>query len=423
MNVRSPNILYKKMGAQRATAHFDGDGIHFYFKYRFASLRWNSLIFLKILNSTKVLKNIFLLEFFFRLFCIGVVLASVLNVVVAFALQFHPFTDFIVMALQVIQGLALNEKTKINKYLTTVPWKTILLSPPVWAIVICNFCRSWTFFLLLGNQLTYMKDVLHIDIKHSGLISALPQLLMTCVVLISGQLADWLRSTGKMNTGPVRKMFNTMGFGGEALFLAFLAFIHDPTLAVVCLVIAATLSGMSIAGFNVNHFDIAPRYASILMGFSNGFGALAGMGGIITQNLTAENPGGWKYCFLLAMGVDIFGIIFYILFAKGEVQEWAQEPEPEETLGDFQSHAMRNTTKQMRESPYPTAQRWCGICPLGERPIFCRELLEETAKWTTLGNLCNYILKMLHNFHNLCLYLHSVKLFRETYIYKIDYVF
>lgn len=36
-----------------------------------------------------------------------------------------------------------------------------------------------------------------------------------------------------------------------------------------------TLSSES--GFNVNHLDIAPRYASILMGISNGVGTLSGM--------------------------------------------------------------------------------------------------------------------------------------------------
>jgi len=30
-------------------------------------------------------------------------------------------------------------------------------------------------------------------------------------------------------------------------------------------------------GFNVNHLDIAPRYASILMGMSNGIGTVAGL--------------------------------------------------------------------------------------------------------------------------------------------------
>uniref|UniRef100_A0A914RIA4 Uncharacterized protein n=1 Tax=Parascaris equorum TaxID=6256 RepID=A0A914RIA4_PAREQ len=94
--------------------------------------------------------------------------------------------------------------------LTTIPWKLIFLSLPVWAIVICNFCRSWTFFLLLGNQLTYMSDVLHLEIHSGGLIGSLPHILMSIVVLSSGQIADHLRSTGKMSTTAVRKLFNSL---------------------------------------------------------------------------------------------------------------------------------------------------------------------------------------------------------------------
>lgn len=37
------------------------------------------------------------------------------------------------------------------------------------------------------------------------------------------------------------------------------------------------LTFSSESGFNVNHLDIAPRYASILMGISNGVGTLSGM--------------------------------------------------------------------------------------------------------------------------------------------------
>ncbi len=40
-------------------------------------------------------------------------------------------------------------------------------------------------------------------------------------------------------------------------------------------------------GFNVNHLDIAPRYASILMGISNGVGTLSGMFcPIVVESLT-----------------------------------------------------------------------------------------------------------------------------------------
>ncbi len=48
------------------------------------------------------------------------------------------------------------------------------------------------------------------------------------------------------------------------------------------------LIDVCFTGFNVNHLDIAPRYASILMGISNGFGTLAGMLCPIVVNLMTK---------------------------------------------------------------------------------------------------------------------------------------
>ena len=46
---------------------------------------------------------------------------------------------------------------------------------------------------------------------------------------------------------------------------------------VMALIIAVGASGFAISGFNVNHLDIAPRYASILMGITNSCGTLSGI--------------------------------------------------------------------------------------------------------------------------------------------------
>lgn len=72
-----------------------------------------------------------------------------------------------------------------------------------------------------------------------------------------------------------RKLFNCGGFGMEGLCFLFVA--HSKTVggAMLALTIGVTLSGFAISGYNVNHLDIAPRYASILMGISNGIGTLA----------------------------------------------------------------------------------------------------------------------------------------------------
>uniref|UniRef100_A0A0K0F7P0 Vesicular glutamate transporter (inferred by orthology to a D. melanogaster protein) n=1 Tax=Strongyloides venezuelensis TaxID=75913 RepID=A0A0K0F7P0_STRVS len=219
--------------------------------------------------------------------------------------------------------------------LTTVPWKEIFLSGPNWAITISNFCRGWVFFLLIGNQLTYMKDVLKMDIHNGGLFAALPQLSLSIVVLFGGQASDYLRSTGKMSTTAVRKLFNTIGFCCEASLLCMLAFVKNPVIAIIILTLSCGLSGFTLSGFNVNHFDIAPRYAPILMGISNGVGALAGLGNIVTEHLTAHDPAGWKECFLVAMGIDLFAAVTFLIFGSGELQDWAKEEEPTQTMSEI----------------------------------------------------------------------------------------
>lgn len=51
----------------------------------------------------------------------------------------------------------------------------------------------------------------------------------------------------------------------------------DVDMSLYILIHPCILNLLLLKGFNVNHLDIAPRYASILMGISNGVGTLSGM--------------------------------------------------------------------------------------------------------------------------------------------------
>ncbi|KAI6240120.1 putative vesicular glutamate transporter eat-4 [Aphelenchoides fujianensis] len=180
---------------------------------------------------------------------------------------------------------------------TTIPWKAILTSKPVYAII---------------NQLTYMRDVLGMKINDSGVPAALPHAVMGIVVVAGGQLADNLRSSGRMSTTLVRKVFNCGGFGGEAFFMLFVAYTRSERVALI----RWFSPGFAISGFNVNHLDIAPRYAAILMGFSNGIGTLAGLTcPFVTEILTAKGPHGWVTVFLLASLIHFTGVTFYAIYA------------------------------------------------------------------------------------------------------------
>ncbi|XP_043090940.1 solute carrier family 17 member 7a isoform X2 [Puntigrus tetrazona] len=193
------------------------------------------------------------------------------------------------------------------------PWRHFFTSMPVYAIIVANFCRSWTFYLLLISQPAYFEEVFGFEISKVGLVSALPHLVMTIIVPIGGQLADYLRTHNIMTTTNVRKLMNC-------------------------------------GGFNVNHLDIAPRYASILMGISNGVGTLSGMVcplivGAMTKHKTREE---WQYVFLIASLVHYGGVIFYGIFASGEKQPWADaENTSEEKCGILGEDELANETEEL----------------------------------------------------------------------------
>ncbi|KAB0398886.1 hypothetical protein E2I00_007753, partial [Balaenoptera physalus] len=221
------------------------------------------------------------------------------------------------------EGANLVSLSKFN-----TPWKRFFTSLPVYAIIVANFCRSWTFYLLLISQPAYFEEVFGFAISKVGLLSAVPHMVMTIIVPIGGQLADYLRSRKILTTTAVRKIMNCGGFGMEATLLLVVGFSHTKGVAISFLVLAVGFSGFAISGFNVNHLDIAPRYASILMGISNGVGTLSGMVcplivGAMTKHKTREE---WQNVFLIAALVHYSGVIFYGVFASGEKQEWA-DPE------------------------------------------------------------------------------------------------
>ena len=48
--------------------------------------------------------------------------------------------------------------------LFSTPWKEILHSPAVYAIIVANFARSWCFYLLVLYQARYYQDSFPMDV-------------------------------------------------------------------------------------------------------------------------------------------------------------------------------------------------------------------------------------------------------------------
>ncbi|XP_055373403.1 sialin-like [Condylostylus longicornis] len=209
------------------------------------------------------------------------------------------------------------------------PWKAIFTSPAVWAIVVAQFAELWGFYTMLTQLPSFLKDTLNFNLDKTGFLSAVPYLTMGLLLGVSGYLADWTQIKGYLTTTQVRKYFNCAAFLAQTVFMTLAAYLLDPVWTVLCITIAVGLGAFAWSGFAVNHLDIAPQYASILMGISNTFGTIPGIispliTGYIVQNQSAEE---WKIVFYISASVYIIGTIIYWFFARGELQEWAKKPE------------------------------------------------------------------------------------------------
>jgi MFS family permease len=153
----------------------------------------------------------------------------------------------------------------------------ISTSPAAWAITVSHFCSDWGFFTLLTSLPTFLSDVLEFNIKDDGMLSALPFAVMAVAVICAGYFADFLRRRQILSTTNSRKLMTSVGLLFPGLFLIITSYVSSASLAVSFLVLSVGLSGATYSGFFINHLDIAPRFAGVLMGITNAAGMLAGI--------------------------------------------------------------------------------------------------------------------------------------------------
>ncbi|XP_023344721.1 vesicular glutamate transporter 1 [Eurytemora carolleeae] len=210
------------------------------------------------------------------------------------------------------------------------PWGAMFSSKPVWAIIIAHFTENWGFYTLLTSLPMFMRDVLDYSLDAAGLMAAFPYILMTIVVQIAGYFADTFRANGKMTTTHIRKLFTCGAYMGQSMFMLLTALVMSRAFSTVFMSLALGLGGLTWAGFGVNHLDVAPNYAAILMGISNTVGTIPGIlspavTGAIVKDRTADE---WRNVFLITSLIYFLGAVMYGLMASGEKQDWADPQEP-----------------------------------------------------------------------------------------------
>ena len=129
------------------------------------------------------------------------------------------------------------------------PWKRMMASPAVWAIVINNFSFHYAFYVIMNWMPTYftrletlteasiwelgttdlpsglanavlthfslpfLPSVLKVDLASLGTMKTLPYIVMFLMSNVGGLVGDWLIMQRGMSVGAGRKAVNTIGEG------------------------------------------------------------------------------------------------------------------------------------------------------------------------------------------------------------------
>ncbi|XP_069031880.1 sialin [Embiotoca jacksoni] len=212
----------------------------------------------------------------------------------------------------------------------SVPLLPMLLSVPLWAIIITQMCSNWAFYTLLTSLPTYMNDVLHYDLQSNGFLSAVPSIGGWAVSLLSGVVADSLIERKVFSITVVRKILTLIGLWLPAAFLVAVGYSGcNHILAVTFLTLSTTVGAVSNSGVFINQIDIAPRYAGILLGITNTFGTIPGViAPIATGYFTEDHTlAGWRKVFWVSAGINVGGALVFTIFGSGEIQPWAATEE------------------------------------------------------------------------------------------------
>ncbi|KAI0497539.1 hypothetical protein KFK09_020770 [Dendrobium nobile] len=213
-------------------------------------------------------------------------------------------------------------------HLSKIPWRKIIFSLPVWAIVVNNFTFHYALYVLMNWLPTYFELGLQLSLQEMGSSKMLPYLNMFIFSNMGGVVADHLITRRILSITQTRKLLNTVGFVISALALFLLPLFKTSSGTVLCSSVSLGFLALGRAGFAVNHLDIAPGYAGIVMGVSNTAGTLAGIIGVGFTGRILEiakvtdrhlsSPESWKPVFFIPAYLCIFSSLIFLIFSRGE---------------------------------------------------------------------------------------------------------
>jgi ACS family sodium-dependent inorganic phosphate cotransporter len=188
--------------------------------------------------------------------------------------------------------------------------------------VVNNFTFHYAFYIVMNWLPTYFDKVLHTPIQSVGIAKMLPYLTMFLTSNAGAWVGDYMIASRGVSVASGRKLVNTCGFLLTACMLCLMPAASDVPLGLLLTTLALGAAGFARGGFSVNHMDIAPAHAGVIMGISNTAGTLSGVIGVavtgyILSSWGVEEKGGWYASLMLAAALCVVGAAVFVRYAQG----------------------------------------------------------------------------------------------------------
>ena len=131
-----------------------------------------------------------------------------------------------------------------------VPWADVLRSAPFWAVVINHFAFDWASGTAGGWIPQWLKQDLGFDLKNSGFLATVPQLVTIIVVVVSGPAALKALDEQRLSVTALRKLAQGVGLLVPAALLLLLCIAGGSSrgFAIMLMVLSVAFGGLTYSG-------------------------------------------------------------------------------------------------------------------------------------------------------------------------------
>ncbi|XP_058976169.1 putative inorganic phosphate cotransporter [Musca domestica] len=208
-----------------------------------------------------------------------------------------------------------------------IPWKAILTSPPVWALLVARSSEAWCFSAIQAAIPNYMNGVFAMDMKSNTFYSALPFIVLWIMSYVYLVLADVLLNYKVLTLNGLRKTYNSISFWIPAacLFGLGLLEVQQQVLAAILLIVIVATNAGNMIGSGLNVIDLSPNHTGIVMSLINATATIMPILTPIVASAIVEDNSNyrqWQILFAICGSVYTVGNIIYLIWGSTDPQPW-----------------------------------------------------------------------------------------------------